>query len=284
MSKYVDVAKAAKDLLSKSFVYSHKVEIKSTTTDGVTFTGEAVGSKPASASIKGEYNKGSVKVDKLQLSTDKKLVAELSMLEVAPGTKLSFKATDGSRVAGADAVAAAIGVEYRRPEAVVTVDVDPVHMGVDGSAVVDVYQGLVLGGQFGAKTSKSGDFAVSDYNVLAGYKTREYALSLGTEKRFQGAVLSYFQAVNATTSVAAVAKFPLAMVPSPATMDIEVGTSYKPHADTTVCGKLNAQGKVAVSYAQQVSPMTKLTFATEFDAANVTSDDHKMGIVLSITH
>jgi len=283
MSKYADVAKSAKDLLSKSFVYSHKVEIKSTTTDGVTFTGEATVSKPASASIKGEYAKGNFKVDKLQLSTDKKIVGEFSMLEVAPGTKLTFKATDGSRVAGADAVQATVGVEYKRPEGVITLDVDPIHMGVDASFLVD-YKGILVGGSGGAKTAKSGDFSLAEYNLLTGYKSREYTVSLATEKRFQNAVLSYFQSVNPTTSVAAVARFPVASVPSSSALDIEVGTSYKPHADTTVCGKINANGKLAVSYAQQVSPMTKITFATEFDAANVTSDDHKMGIVLSITH
>jgi hypothetical protein len=32
----------------------------------------------------------------------------------------------------------------------------------------------------------------------------------------------------------------------------------------------------------QVNPLTKLTFATELDAANIASDDHKMGIALAI--
>ena len=40
---------------------------------------------------------------------------------------------------------------------------------------------------------------------------------------------------------------------------------------------------MAVSYAQQLSTLTKLTFASEVDAANVASDDHKFGVLLNIT-
>jgi hypothetical protein len=66
--------------------------------------------------------------------------------------------------------------------------------------------------------------------------------------------------------------------------NIEAGAAYKAAADTTVTTKVTSGGKIAASYAQQVSPLAKLTFATEVDAANVASDDHKFGILLNITN
>ena len=39
------------DLLSKTFNYNNKVEVKTTTTDGVIFTSEAVVSKPGECEI-----------------------------------------------------------------------------------------------------------------------------------------------------------------------------------------------------------------------------------------
>lgn len=66
--------------------------------------------------------------------------------------------------------------------------------------------------------------------------------------------------------------------------NIEAGAAYKAAADTTVTTKVTSGGKIAASYAQQISPLAKLTFATEVDAANVASDDHKFGILLNITN
>jgi hypothetical protein len=281
-SKYADVIKGAKDLLSKSFNYNNKVEVKSTTPTGVTFTAEAVVSKPASASINASGASGSFKVDKLQVATDKKIVGEFSLVESFPGTKLTFKATDGSRAAGADAISAVIGAEYKDASgrSVLTVDADAIKAGVDATLLV-AYEGVLLGAT--AKSSLAAGFSVTDYGVLVGYKTKAYTVSAAAEKKMTTVTASYLQVVSPTITTAAIAKFPLAAKASPAAFDIEAGLSYRAAADTTVTAKVNSAGKVAVSYAQQLSTLTKLTFASEVDAANVASDDHKFGVLLNIT-
>lgn len=50
-------------------------------------------------------------MDKLALNTDSKIEGEFSLAEAFPNGKLIFKATDGSRAKGADAISAALGVE-----------------------------------------------------------------------------------------------------------------------------------------------------------------------------
>lgn len=63
-----------------------------------------------------------------------------------------------------------------------------------------------------------------------------------------------------------------------------MGVQYKPAVDTTVTARVTSAGKVGVSYAQVISPLTKITFASEVDASNIASDDHKFGVLLSLTN
>ena len=211
-SLHLATTAAAADLLSKSFNYNTKVELKTKTESGVTFTGEAVVSKPgassgdgavprarertcggatrvaslrrcarlsvraprstapvggafrrpvttarrphfcrprppatASALLKAEGGFGAFRADKLQIGTDKKIAGEFSLAEAFPGTKLTFKATDGSRAAGAEAISAVIGAEYKVANATCTVDVDTIAYGVDATALVG-YDGACRSG------------------------------------------------------------------------------------------------------------------------------------------
>ena len=163
----------------------------------------------ASASINASGASGSFKVDKLQVATDKKIVGEFSLVESFPGTKLTFKATDGSRAAGADAISAVIGAEYKDASgrSVLTVDADAIKAGVDATLLV-AYEGVLLGAT--AKSSLAAGFSVTDYGVLVGYKTKAYTVSAAAEKKMTTVTASYLQVVSPTITTAAIAKFPLA--------------------------------------------------------------------------
>lgn len=280
MSKYADVIKGAKDLLSKTFNYNTKVEVKSNTSNGVTFTSETVLAKPASSFLKAEFAAGSFKVDKLQVGTDKKVTGEFSLAEAFPNTKLSFKATDGSRASGADAITASLGAEYRAPNVVATVDVDALKYGVD-TTVCASRNNVLLGSS--AKFAMADGFKVADFGGLVGYKTKEYTFAVQAEKKCSVLTAAFYQTVSPVTTLAAVAKFPAAFKASAADAEIEAGLAYKADANTTITGKVGSNGRVAFSYAQQVSALTKLTLATEINAANVSGDDHKFGLALNIT-
>ena len=105
--------------------------------------------------------------------------------------------------------------------------------------------------------------------MLVGYKAKDYTVSAQTEKKATAVTASYYHAIAPDMTAAAVAKFPLAPKASVAGFDVEIGLAYRLAADTTVTTKVNSAGKVAASYAAQVSPVTKLTFAAEVDAANI---------------
>ena len=137
------------------------------------------------------------------MGTDKKIVGEFSLVESFPGTKLTFKATDGSRAAGADAISAVVGAEYKAPngQSVLTVDADAIKAGVDATLLVG-YEGLLLGAS--AKTSFASGFAVGDYGLLVGYKAKDYTVSAAAEKKLTAVTASYFQTVSPTLTAAAI--------------------------------------------------------------------------------
>ena len=134
----------------------------------------------ASASIKVTGKTNGVSIDKLSVGTDKKIAGEFSMAEAFPGTKLTFKATDGSRAAGMDAITAVIGAEHKAGNAVITLDVDAIKAGVDFSALVN-YEGILVGGS--AKASMANGFKVADFGVALGYKTSDYSIVAVADKR-----------------------------------------------------------------------------------------------------
>ena len=77
-------------------------------------------------------------------------------------------------------------------------------------------------------------------------------------------------------------QFPLAPKASASAFDVEFGLSYRAAADSTFTAKVTSAGKAAASYAVQVNSLAKVTFATELDAANIASDDHKFGLALAL--
>jgi hypothetical protein len=235
----------------------------------------------AKAIIKGEFATGNFKVDKLQIGSDKKLVGEFSLKDAAPSTKLTFKATDGTRAAGADVVSAVIGLERKDATSAVSVDIDALNYGVDAAALVS-FNNWRVGAAAKAKLAKAGGVEVGDYNVLLGWADKSTTLAVQTNAKLSKATAGYYQVVSDKVTTAAVAKFPLAFAPAPA-VDVEVGLSYKLAGDATANAKVSSAGRVSASYAQVLSASSKITFAADVDAANISSDDHKFGILLNLT-
>jgi len=248
----------------------------------VTYTAEAVvqDKGKAKASLKAEFARGNLKCEKLSLNHENKIETEFSLVEAIPKTKLTFKATDGSRASGAEAVTAKIGLERKDANSVATLDFDALNYNADLTAVVS-YNKFLIGAQATASMGK-GAPAVSDYNVLLAYKDSETIAGVQTSKKLSNVTVAYHQVVNGDLSAAAKASFPLASKPSGST-DLEFGVGYKAAKDTVVNAKVSAAGKVSISYAQTISSLTKVTFATELDAANIGSDNHRFGMLLNVT-
>jgi len=287
-TKYADVAKAAKDLLSKPYPETHKVELKAAANNGVVFTSEAIlgpaSKKSAVLTVKGEgVVSGNFKVDKLSVDSNKDVLADFSLAEVLPGTKLTFKARDGTRAAaveGVEPISATIGVEHKADFGTFTVDVEALQQAVDATAVVG-FDNFLAGGSVSVKGGKQ--FAVDKYSVLVGYKAKDVTVSVEGQQKFDSFLASYHQVINPTLTVAAQAKLPRKLADS-SKFELSAGVQYKTSPDVTLAGKATHTGKVAVSYAQQLSSLAKITVGAEIDSAKITSDTaHKLAIAMNFT-
>lgn len=236
--------------------------------------------------MKAEFATKDVKVDKLQISSDDKIAVELSNSTAIPDTKLSFKGTDASRAAGAGGIAASVGAEYKKAGFVGTFDLNVIDTAVlpAEATATFTYTGFTIGGQ--VKTGLLKRESV-EFDALFAYKNKSTTAGIQTSKSLANATASIYQAVNPELTVAGQADFPLftdkAAGKAPGKVAVQVGLAYKLSADATAHVKANQAGKVSASYAHVLSPLAKLSLATELDAANLASDDHKFGIQLALS-
>lgn len=295
VAKYSDVAKAAKDLLSKPYPDTHKVDLKTTAANGVTFTTEAVvgpiaapaPKKKATAVLTAKaegVTSGKFKVDKVSVDSNKDVAGEFSLADVIKGTKLTFKATDSTRAAavdGVDAVSATFGAEHRHEKGTLNVDVEVLKQAVDASGVV-AFDRFLVGGSVSVKRGASG-VELGDYAALVGYKADKLAVSIAGEKKLSSFVASYHQVVSDKVTVAAQATVPRAAADADK-FALTVGTTYKTAPEVVVGAKATHKGVLAFSYAHQLSALAKVTIGTEIDTAKISSDTaHKLAVSVNFT-
>lgn len=314
MSKFADVLKATRDLLEKPFKYENKLEIKTTSKNGVSFGVESVVSKPSSTLIKVDGAQGNLKLDKLQVGSDKKAVLEVSLVEAFPGAKLSFKAADGSRAVKHHAekpaaelskasaaptapqhkkadsgIKAVIGAEVKQSFGMFTADFDAIDLAVTLTGAVN-YSGAILGAS--AKVAGLAESpALSAYDLILGYKSADFTIAAQTDSKLANVSLGYFHDVSPEIKFATLAHFPTPGTAAPpadsgkseAGYSVDAALAYKLDTNTTVTGKVNHKGVVGLSYVQQISPLTKLGFASEIHGAEIAGDKHTFGISLNIT-
>merc|ERR1712083_984434 len=113
----------------------------------------------------------------------------------------------------------------------------------------------------------------SDFAITA--KLSE-ALAKADSKTYEG---SYFHKVSSAMQVGTELKKTQSK-----DVGLAFGCMYKLDKDTTVKGKVDADGILSASYKQKISPITTLTLAATVDTACLSeSSKHKFGMALNIT-
>jgi len=244
-SKYADVVKAAKDLLSKPFGYTNSVEAKVPTKTGSTFTINATVSPSASASVSVASAIGDFKVDKLAVGSDKTVSGEFSYADAFPGTKLTFKASDSSRGAKGG-IAAAIGAEVKTKNAFFTADFNAITYGVSASGLC-LYEGVLAGASAAVAFADKVD--LTHYDGLVGYKGSSFTAALQSTAKLSKLHASYFQDVSADVKVGAIATFPRPGAADSAA-SVEAGLAYKLSPEAWFTGKVTQAGLVGLQLGQ----------------------------------
>jgi len=305
MAYFDSVAKSTKDFFKRSFSKDSTVEFSAKADNGVKVTldggvktkvkvdkatkAESV-SKTGSTSIKLEYKKTPVSLDKLEVASAGTVKADISVPDLVPNTKITFKVEDG-HAAGAN-TSGKFGVETVQDFGVsagVKAELDAVQG--DGSfSVLLKKSGVLVGANTAfttplapaadAKKAKAG-FNVTGYDFLLGYTTGAATFGVQTGKKVSNATAFVHAAVTPQVTVAAQAEAALAK--GAKGIKASIGGSYKVDKDVTLYGSIDNKAVIKGAAALAVAPKASLTVFGELNALKIEEDGkHFFGTKLSL--
>jgi voltage-dependent anion channel protein 2 len=279
-TKFADVVKSAKDLLSRNYSYDKKVEVTTKADNGVSFTADAkLSSKGAAANLKGSYKqKSGLSLDSVKVGTNNTVSTEFSLKGYVPNADFTFKATDGARASAKST--GKLGLTYTVGNTVVTAETDAINGPTLDATACSNFGGVVVGASVSANLG--GGFDLTGYDLVAAYKTDAFTAAVKTAKQLSAVDVSYFHKVNSTLSTGAQASFALDRKDTSA-FTVAFGGAYKLDGDSTVEAKVTSAGIVSANYQQKLNSMASLTLATEVNAADIGSDAHKFGVSLKLS-
>jgi voltage-dependent anion channel protein 2 len=275
---FKDIGKACSDLLTKDYkVGKSTVEVKSKTSNGVTFTpsGTKSGDK-FSGSLAAKYEFLGGLSSEVTLLTSGVVEATL---EGSPMKDLTVT-LDCERPEPSKPgllAAAKCTLDYKK-EAFTAKAAYGFYDGALACAGSYVYDALTLGCSADYSTTKSAlskyggacQFVQPDFSIIA-----KLAASAGKSPTYTG---MYYHKVSSDMQVGAELTHA-----SGKEIGLAFGCQYKLDKDTTVKGKVDADGMLYSSYKQKLSPIATMTLAAQIDTVNLSENKHKFGMVLNVT-
>jgi hypothetical protein len=279
--KYKDLNKASNDLLNKEYHAARKLKVKTSTNNGVTYTTEGtLKNKSILAKLGASFKHSSgIKVDKLQVTTQGRVVGEFTMADIADGVNVTLKFEDGDSSSSA-AQKGTAGIDYADSNMSFNALFDVVNGPTVSAAGVFAIDDFVVGGHAKYNThfdDESGG-ALKDYGIAAGYRGSDSSATLSTGSKLDSFNLSVLHKVDSDTTVAVSADYNR----SKQTKNLVVGTGISLDRDTTVQAKINSSGTVSLNYLQQIKPTVKLGASVAVDATDFAADTHKFGLSLTL--
>jgi len=279
---FKDIGKACSDLLTKDFgVGKNTVEVKTKTSNGVTFTPKATKSDSGIAgSLAAKYGFAGGMTAEATLNTSGVLSSSLETTGLAKGLVVTLDCESASKGSALLASGKATA-DYKTDMFTCKASYD-YYKGAASAALSGVFAGLVGGGSADYSVTKSalssyafaGQYAMGDFTVAA-------KLSENVSKS-DGQVYecSYTQKVSPAMQVGT----SLTKAAKKDSVGLAFGCIYKMDKETTVKGKVDANGIVSCSYKQVISPITTMTLAATVDTGKLTeSSKHKVGFALNVT-
>jgi len=275
---FKDIGKACSDLLTKDYkVGKSTVEVKSKTSNGVTFTpeGTKAGDKfTGSLAAKYVFAAGIESEVKLLTSGVVEATIEGSPMKDLVVT-LDCARPEPSKPGLLSAAKCTMDYKKETCTAKVAYDIYPGALACAGSYV---YDALTLGCSADYSTTKGAltkygaacQFVQPDFSVIA-----KLATAVGKNPCYTG---MYYHKVSSDMQVGAELTHT-----SGKDVGLAFGCMYKLDKDTTVKGKVDADGMLYSSYKQKLSPLATMTLAAQIDTVNLSENKHKFGMVLNVT-
>jgi len=289
MSKLADLSKAVQDLLVKPFSFDNKFELKTKASNGVSFGVDAKLTDKGTVStltLSGKNSTG-LSVEKLTVSSEKKIAGEFLLSDFAPNADLTFKFGDGSKTAGADTTAT-VGTVIKSSYGTYTVDAEVITGPVLSFSGLYKYKEFLFGAgaKYGLgflgedKKVKPGQLA--DKSALVGYQDSEYTVYVQGTSGEKGEAVEFSLKHAASSALTAGFTSSLSLKDATKPFALTFGGSYKIDDNTTLFGTTTAAAVVSLAYKQKVNPYATVTVSSQFDAAKLA--DQKFGLSLNLTN
>jgi len=276
---FKDIGKACNDLLSKDYkVGKSSVEVKSKTSSGVTLTPTATktGDK-VSGSLAAKYALMPWLTSEATLNTCGALDLTIEACDaLSQGLTLTAECSatgkgncllsKGTLIADYKTEVGTCKASYDYYSDTLTAAASFVY----GAFVGGVDCSYNTGKGALSKYSTACQLTQPDFVVSAKCASNKGALTLGC---------GYYHTVSPDLQIGVDLCKPL----EKADLGIEFGCAYKLDKETSVKGKVDADGKLSASYKQKLSKLTTMTLAAQIDTVNLNEAKHKFGLQLNMT-
>ncbi|KAJ2450608.1 Mitochondrial porin [Coemansia sp. RSA 2336] len=275
---YSDICKPVNDLFSKDYPFGAlKLEVKTTTANGVSFTVNGAQDIKSGAIISELKTKYADKVNGLTY-TESWNTANLVTGQVeiankfAKGLKLELSGSSGLSSAKR---ALRSKINYQQDNLFARVNVDALSPSVTADVTIS-REGALAGAEL-AYDLNSG--AVTKTNSTLGYAGPDYTITLQGNNSLNLFQLAFYQRV--TKSVEAGARAVYDYKNPEGGVSAELGTKYVLDKDAYVKAKVDNVGRLGLSFTQTLRPGVKLSLAGLFDTTRLQENAHKMGAALA---
>ncbi|KAJ1883217.1 Mitochondrial porin [Coemansia sp. RSA 486] len=275
---YSDICKPVNDLFSKDYPFGAlKLEVKTTTANGVSFTVNGAQDIKSGAIISELKTKYADKINGLTY-TESWNTANLITGQVEVANKFA-KGLKVELVGSAGLNSAKRGlrtkINYQQENIFARANVDALNPGVTADVTVS-REGAVVGAEL-AYDLNSG--AVTKTNSTIGYAGPDYLITLQGNNSLNLFQLAFYQRV--TKNVEAGARAVYDYKNPEGGVSAELATKYIVDNDAYVKAKVDNAGRLGLSFTQLLRPGVKLSLAGLFDTARLQENTHKLGAALT---
>ncbi|KAJ1854792.1 Mitochondrial porin [Coemansia sp. RSA 1822] len=275
---YSDICKPVNDLFSKDYPFGAlKLEVKTTTANGVSFTVNGAQDIKSGAIISELKTKYADKVNGLTY-TESWNTANLVTGQVeiankfAKGLKLELS---GSSALSSTKRALRTKINYQQDNLFARVNVDALNPAV--TADVTISRDGALAGAELAYDLNSG--AVTKTNSTLGFAGPDYMITMQGNNSLNMFQLAFYQRVTANVEAGARAVYDYKNPEGG--VSAELATKYVLDKDAYVKAKVDNSGRMGLSFTQKLRPGVKLSLAGLFDTTRLQENAHKMGAALT---
>lgn len=262
--------------MNDDYYFTNKLKLKSKTPDGISY--EICGAQNSKTGQIDAEISATAKLKGVSLTAQAFTSGKMPNLEVEYETSddqgrkatLSGVVGKGLRNCSAELLGGPVGAKFAA---------DAMSTDLYGSLAVaftsDKYEGFVIAGAESEYNVDSKKIGATNYGVSF-FDGKESEISVHVSGSMKKTMLSYSHHVRQRFSAAAQIEHEL----QTKTTEVALGGAYKLDGATTVKGKVDMDGFVALTYLQDIRPNTKLVMSSKFDPRKL--DSAKVGMSLTI--